>query len=62
MTADAGLARELSALRDELSATRREPPSPGLDQDAGREKDTKARATDTAGEESEASEQLGDLL
>ncbi len=62
MTADAGLARELSALRDELTAARREPPSPAAAREAGGETRTEPRPADDAGEEREASEQLRDLV
>lgn len=62
MTADAVLARELSALQEQLSASRRERPSPAADQEAAAEKKAEPQQPDAAGEERQAAEQLRDLV
>lgn len=62
MTADAMLARELTALRDELSASHREPSSRGIDPDTAGAKAAEPPQAGESGDERHFTEQLRDLV
>ncbi len=62
MTADAVLARELAALKDELSVSPRQRRSPPADREQAAENTVQPPPADATGEERQAAEQLGDFV
>jgi len=62
MTADADVARELAALHEELSASRRQPAVPPVEQESAGETETAPAQPNVAGNDDQTAEQVHDFV